>query len=108
LAYCNYSAGNNNGYFHRSSDGACFTCDSNDKVAVTGSAERAECTACGNREVFNGLCVKKCNAGQFHSADGGCFACDSPDEITTTPDAITVCGEGVRCIDTNGISTLCP
>ena len=112
VTYCNYAAGYNNGYFHRSSNGECVPCSSDEKVAITGSAEKAECTACTNREVFNAsssaLCVKKCGTNQFHASNGSCALCTSSDEIITTPDAITACSVGVRCIDENtGISTLC-
>ena len=106
VTYCNYEYVNNNGYFHRSSDGACFACSADDKVALSGNTEKEECLACGNREIFNGLCVKKCDAGSFHTNDGACALCDSTDKILTTPDAVKACGDK-RCIDKDGYSTLC-
>ena len=107
--YCNPDANNNNGYFHRSSDGQCFACNSDDKVPVTGTSERSECTACGNREVYNGKCVKKCNTGYFHTTDGACVACSSDTEgLVSTADDIAVCtGNDKRFIDDNGITYKC-
>ena len=58
----------------KGADGACYTCDEIDKVAVS-AADESGCEACGRVVTEDGYCQKDCTDGMLMK-DGRCYTCD--------------------------------
>jgi hypothetical protein len=70
----------------------CYSCEALNNVAVSSAADIASCLACPDREVVDGMCMKKCASGQFRGdIITQCFACSAGNVTLTKDYAIAAC-----------------